>query len=123
MSKTILIADDDAMITQLFHLGFEQAGHDVHVKSATSGELAISALEEKKPDVLVLDIKMPNGDGMVVLEHVKNKEWDLPVIILTNVYDKELQDQCLQYGVRDYLIKHEHKFDHILAKVCACFDA
>jgi two-component system response regulator YesN len=120
MSKTILIADDDAMIMQIFTLGMEQLASDVHIHSSMTGESTISAIESMKPDVLVLDIRMPQGDGFTVLDYLKKQKNNMPVVVLTNYRDDEYVEKCRTYGVKDYLIKHEMKIDRIVERVTAC---
>lgn len=120
MSKTILIADDDAMIMQIFSLGMEQNSSDVRIHSSSTGESTIIALESIKPDILVLDIRMPQGDGFSVLDYMKKKKINLPVIVLTNYRNDEYLEKCRAYGVKDYLIKHEMKIDRIVERVSEC---
>lgn len=120
MSKTILIADDDAMIMQIFSLGLEQTDSDVRVHSALTGESAISAIKTVKPDILVLDIRMPQGDGFSVLEYLKKEKITLPVVVLTNYRNDDYIARCRSYGVKDYLVKHEMKIDRIVERVSAC---
>ncbi len=119
MSKTILIADDDSMIMQIFSLGLEQNSSDVRIHSASTGESAISAIEAVKPDVLVLDIRMPQGDGFTVLEYLKKQKINLPVVVLTNYRNDDYVAKCRSYGVKDYLVKHEMKIDRIVERVNA----
>ncbi len=121
MSKTILIADDDAMIMQIFSLGMEQNASDIRIHSATTGESTILAIQSVKPDVLVLDIRMPQGDGFSVLEYLKKEKINMPVVVLTNYRNDDYVTKCRAYGVKDYLIKHEMKIDRIVERVNACF--
>lgn len=121
MSKTILIADDDAMIMQIFSLGMEQNSSDVQIHSTSTGESTIIAIKKVKPDVLVLDIRMPQGDGFTVLEYLKKEKMNIPVVILTNYRNDDYVTKCREYGVKDYLVKHEMKIDGIVQRVSACF--
>lgn len=118
MSKIVLIADDDTMITQLFNLGFEKTNQDVIVRSAATGERAIASMQEEEPHVLILDIRIPKGDGFAVLEHMKERHSQVPVIVLTNYRDDAYEKKCAHYGVKDYIVKHDHKFDKIMERVC-----
>lgn len=120
MSKTILIADDDSMIMQIFSLNMEQNASDVRLHSASTGESTITAIETIKPDVLVLDIRMPQGDGFTVLDYLKKKKIDLPVVVLTNYRNDDYVTKCRAYGVKDYLVKHETKIDRIVERVNEC---
>ena len=120
MSKTILIADDDAMIMQIFSLGLEQVNADVHLHSAGTGDSAIDAIKKLKPDLLVLDIRMPQGDGFSVLDYLKTQNSDMPVVILTNYLNDDYMTRCKNYGVKEYMVKHEMKIDRIVERVSAC---
>ncbi len=120
MQKTILIADDDDMIMQIFSLGMEQNNADVHIHSAGTGELTIAAINTIKPDVIVLDIRMPHGDGFSVLDYLRQENSQIPVVVLTNYRNDEYVERCRSYGVKDYLVKHEMKIDRIVERVSAC---
>lgn len=120
MQKTILIADDDDMIMQIFSLGMEQNNSDVHIHSSGTGEATIAAIMSVKPDVIVLDIRMPHGDGFSVLDYLRKEKSEIPVVVLTNYRNDEYVEKCRTYGVKDYLVKHEMKIDRIVERVNAC---
>ena len=118
MSKTILIADDDSTIVKLFSLDAESRDTDVMIRSSGTGEETIAMLTRQKPDVLVLDIRMPRGDGFTVLEYLQEHKIDLPVIILTNYNNDEYTKKVKNYGqVKEYMIKHEMRIDRIIDRV------
>jgi len=117
MSKTILLADDDPLITQIMSFGMEQTDGDFVIRSTASGEATIEALKEKTPDILVLDIRMPGGDGFTVLEYLQKQKSTVPVVILTNYRNDEYLKRSRDYGVKEYLVKHELKVDGIVRSV------
>ncbi|HVW66599.1 MAG TPA: response regulator transcription factor [Candidatus Peribacteraceae bacterium] len=117
MPKTILIADDDPMIMQIVSLGMEQKNSDAVIRSTATGETTITSIEESVPDLIVLDIRMPGGDGFTVLEHLKKNKLSIPVVILTNYRTDAYIEKSRTYGVKDYLVKHELKLDGIISKV------
>jgi CheY-like chemotaxis protein len=119
MPKTILVADDDSMITRLFSLHFEQAGTEITVRSASNGDEAVAFLSGGCPDMVVLDIRMPKGDGFTVLEHLKKQQCNVPVVVLTNYRNDAYLEKCQAYGVKEYLVKHELNIDRIMDKVGA----
>lgn len=123
MTKNILIVDDDFNVVQLFALNAENRDVDIHIRSAASGEEAIASIEAAKPDVLVLDIKMPKGDGFSVLEHLQKKQHDVPVVILTNYRNDEYLKKSKSFGsVKDYLVKTETRMEHVIDKVRTYID-
>ncbi len=118
MAKTILIADDDSTIVKLFHLDAESKNTDIVIRTSATGEETIEMLKSGKPDVLVLDIRMPKGDGFTVLEHLQKHKIDLPVIILTNYRTDEYLKKSKTYGqVKEYIVKHETRIDRVIDTV------
>jgi len=107
MSKRVLIVDDDSLLTKFFEFEMHKnATQPISVFSADDGLEAILHIDRMCPDLLVLDIRLPKADGFAVLEHMKQKNYNFPVLILTN-YDKdEYREQCRKYEhVLEYLLK------------------
>lgn len=105
MKKTILIIEDDIDIINLSKKPLEQEGFTVSV--AMSVKFGIEKIKIEKPDIILLDIMLPDGDGAEVLKWTKrNQEFsDIPTIILTaksNEFDKVL---LLELGADDYITK------------------
>ncbi len=118
MSKTILIADDDSTVTQLFSLNAESNDADLVIRSSETGEDTIAALSTHKPDILILDIRMPKGDGFVVLEHIKKHKLDIPVIILTNYRNETYVEKSKTFSnVKEYIVKHEVRMERVFSAV------
>ena len=120
MCARILIVDDDQTISSLFSLDCESRNSDIIINSAASGEEAIEAIERIRPQVLVLDLRMVKGDGFSVLDHLKSIGSTMPVVVLTNYKNATYESRCKEYGVRNYLIKHEHPMSRIVDTVQAC---
>lgn len=120
MSARILIADDDQTICSLFSLDCETRGSDATVSAVASGDEAIIAIERLKPQVLVLDLRMSKGDGFHVLEHLKETGSTIPVVVVTNYKNDAYEQRCKEYGVKRYMIKHEHPMSRIVDTVTAC---
>lgn len=123
MSSRILIVDDDQTISSLFSLDCESRDADVIISSALSGDEGIEAIERLQPQVLVLDLRMSKGDGFHVLEHLKSIGSSMPVVVVTNYKNAEYERRCQEYGVRKYMIKHEHPMSRIVDTVTACMQA
>lgn len=118
MSQTVLIADDDATIVKLFSLDAENRETNITIRSSATGEETIDMLTHNTPDVLVLDIRMPKGDGFTVLEYLQKHNINLPVVILTNYQNEEYVKKSKTFSqVKEYMIKHEMRIDRIIDTV------
>ncbi len=116
--KTILIAEDDAFIGDIYEVKLKDAGYDVVL--ANNGREAIEKLESGvKPHIMLLDIVMPYMDGFDVLEAMNNREeWKaIPVVLLTNLSQKEDVDRGISLGAKDFLIKSHFTPSEVLSKV------
>jgi CheY-like chemotaxis protein len=79
--KRILVVDDEESIRLLFKDELEEEGYEVEL--AGGGEEALKKLRTSKPDLITLDLKMPDMGGLEVLERIREKDKDLPVVICT----------------------------------------
>lgn len=116
--KTIMIVEDDAFIGDIYEVKLKDAGYNVIL--ASNGRDAIEKLEGgTKPNILLLDIVMPYMDGFDVLEALgKRDEWKkLPVVLLTNLSQKDDVDRGMALGAKDFLIKSHFTPTEVLAKV------
>jgi CheY-like chemotaxis protein len=89
--KTILFAEDNLGAARLCKIELEDEGYRVLL--AHDGEQACRAVQERVPDVVVLDISMPGIDGLEALEHIKNAHPHLPVILFTGFDEDCVTDQ------------------------------
>lgn len=117
MSPRILIADDDQTICTLFALDCETRESTAMVSTAGNSAEAIDAIQRLQPQVIVLDLRMTKGDGFGVLDYLKQTNSPIPVVVVTNYKNDEYVARCKEYGVRDYLIKHEHPMRRIVDTV------
>ncbi len=103
----IAIVEDDLAIAQMYRLKFEALGH--HVEIAENGKLGLELCERLKPDLLLLDLMMPEMNGDEMLEKMRATEWGkgIKVIILTNVGEQEAPEKLKSLHVRDYIVKAE----------------
>lgn len=101
----ILIVEDDAFLAGIYAGKFEKEGFKVVL--AQDGELALKTAKKELPDIVLLDILLPKLDGFEVLEQLKADAGlrHIPVILLTNLGQKEDVDRGLKLGAADYLIK------------------
>jgi two-component system KDP operon response regulator KdpE len=116
MKKTrILIVDDELSILKYLRANLEAEGYEVLM--AKDGAQALQTLEAELPDLVVLDIMMPEMDGLEVCRRLR--EWSqLPVIMLSARDDESDKVQCLDLGADDYITKPFGK-DEFIARVRA----
>ena len=100
--KKILVVDDEPDVAQLARVYLEKRGYQVIV--ATSGREALDKTRQEHPDLITLDILLPDMDGFVVLEHLKAEPdtASIPVLMLTIVQDR---DKAIKLGALEYLNK------------------
>ncbi|NTV40942.1 MAG: response regulator [Candidatus Moranbacteria bacterium] len=117
--KKILIIEDDAFIRDIYQMKFDQEGFEVF--TAENGIIALKEMEQLVPDIILLDIIMPYMDGMETLRQIKEKEIlkNIPIIMLTNISEKEKIDEGVEQGVNDYLIKSHFTPSEVVRKVRA----
>ncbi|WP_242217635.1 response regulator [Bacillus cereus group sp. BfR-BA-01380] len=101
----VLIVEDDPMVAMLNKHYLEQVGGFELVHIANSVEEALQVLEETHIDFILLDIFMPGDTGFELLLHIRNKEKEIDVMMISAVHDMVSIKKALQYGVVDYLIK------------------
>ena len=101
--KPIWIIDDDKSIRWVFEKALART--DLEFKTFSSVAEALNALEREQPQVVVSDIRMPNGSGLDFLGEIKQKYPDIPVIIMTAYSDLESAVAAFQGGAFEYLAK------------------
>ncbi len=102
MSKTILVVDDEAGVRQLIEEYLTERGF--HVVTADNGRNAIFAARHEKPDLILLDIMMPEMDGFDFIRTYR-KERDTPIIVLTARLEESDKVVGLELGADDYVTK------------------
>lgn len=114
---TILLVEDDSFLSNIYKTKFEMEGFEVI--SAADGEAGLALAKSKKVDVILLDILLPKMDGFSVLKELKadKNAKDVPVILLTNLGQKDDVSRGLELGATDYLIKAHFKPSETVAKV------
>ena len=115
MNKKILIAEDDEFLTKMYRLQLEQDNWDVEI--CRDGQEAMDSMDSKQPDIILLDLLMPKVDGYAVLEHIKEKGYKFPVLILSNLSQSLDQEKCKKFGAQDYFIKSEIEIDDLTEKI------
>jgi len=112
--RLILVDDHSLCRTGLTDLLRQRAGMDV-VAALSEPEQVIAALRDKRPDLLVLDLRMPAVDGLTLLQRIRAEGLDTPVVILTMSDSETDLAAALRAGVRGYLLKDMEPEDVITA--------
>lgn len=106
-SKTykIAIIEDDQAISQMYRMKFEAEGYEVD--TAENGKLGLALIETMGPDIVLLDLMMPEMTGEEMLVELRKKDWgkDIPVIILTNMGEQEVPMRMKELNVRSFILK------------------
>jgi DNA-binding response OmpR family regulator/chromosome segregation ATPase len=117
-TKTILFVEDDPFALKLYTKGLKRAGFEVQV--AENGLLALDALSQNKPDLVVLDLMLPEMPGLEVLRFIRSEGHlkDTPVIVLSNAYLDELATEAINAGANRGLLKTECTPAKLVEQVC-----
>ncbi|HDP67336.1 MAG TPA: response regulator [Candidatus Marinimicrobia bacterium] len=122
MKTKILIVDDEHDIVELLEDFLLQKGYEI-AKAYSQAE-ARTQLEAFKPAIMLLDIKLPDGDGIEFLKQIRPKYEDLGIIMITGLADKKIALDALKNGASDYIIKPidlNYLSNSVLAKVVTGF--
>lgn len=111
--RRVLIAEDEALIRLDLKEMLQEAGYDV-VGEAADGQQAIDLTEALRPDLVILDVKMPGMDGITAAEQIVSAA-AAPVIMLTAFSQRELVERAAEAGAMAYLVKPFDKSDLIPA--------
>jgi len=113
--KIIVVDDSKLMRQRIIGLISDIPGVDISAEAASSIE-AIELLEKLKPDVIILDIRMPEGNGLKVLKYIQQKESSVITIVFTNYPLKQYKDKCMELGA-DYFFDKSNEFEKLLEVV------
>ena len=115
MSK-VLIIEDDKFLRELLQVKLKKENFSVFV--AVNGEEGIKKAQEEQPDLILLDLILPNIDGFEVLKRIRDNPAiaAIKVIVLSNLGQKEDVERALNLGAVDYLVKAHFTLDEIVEK-------
>ncbi len=113
----IAIIEDDAAISQMYRMKFEASGFEVQM--ADNGKQGIELIKSFIPDIILLDLQMPEMNGVEALEIIRKNNWgkDIPVIILTNTGEEESPKKIRELGINSYIVKADLTPNQVLDKV------
>jgi DNA-binding response OmpR family regulator len=106
MAKVAIVEDDQA-ISQMYRIKFEAEGFEV--ETAENGKLGLELAEKMQPDIILLDLMMPEMTGDEMLQKMRKTDWgkDIRVIILTNMGGEEAPPILKELGVKRFILKAE----------------
>ncbi|HEY1085652.1 MAG TPA: response regulator [Candidatus Saccharimonadales bacterium] len=116
MTKIAIIEDDQA-ISQMYRMKFEADGFEVQL--ADNGKAGVSLVKSFKPDLVLLDLQMPEMSGDEALAEIRGENWgkDIPVIILTNMGEEESPQSLKELDVKSYIVKADLTPSQVVARV------
>ena len=119
--KNILLVEDDPFLIDIYTTKLKEAGFSVEV--ATDGEGGLRLITEKKFDLLVLDIVLPQIDGWEILRKIKNEKLktknfrDLKIVVLSNLGQKDEVEKGIKLGATKYLIKAHYTPSEVIEEI------
>lgn len=115
-SKTILVVEDQIPILQILVYRFDSEGFNVI--EAKNGKDGLELALKEHPDLILLDIILPKLDGIEMLKKLRADNWgkDVPVVILTNLSDKETLAKTLENQSYDFFVKSESNIKNVVKR-------
>ena len=115
MAKILIIEDEEFLMKNL-QLALAE---DFEVIGSANGREGLNKAKQENPDLILLDIVLPDLDGIEVLKVLKadNQTDDIPVIVLTNLSDQATISKILDVGGTEYLVKSDWTIDEVVTKV------
>ncbi len=102
--QTILLTDDEAHIRKFIGLILRKFGNP-RILEASDGVQALALYTEHRPDMVLLDVNMPNMDGLQALAQIKLADPEAIVVMLTSLTNRQTVEECVRLGAADYLRK------------------
>jgi DNA-binding response OmpR family regulator len=118
LKNTILIIEDDAKLSKAYSDGLKRKGFNI--LSSKSGEEGLAIAEKEAPNLMMLDLMLPDMPGEMILKRMNDTGMikKIPVIVLTNKADDASRHNCLEVlGASDYLIKADYTIEGINRKI------
>jgi DNA-binding response OmpR family regulator len=114
--KLILIVEDEKALTQSLESALKET---YEIALASTGQEGIEQAQRHRPDLILLDIQLPDINGIEVLQQLKHnaKTELIPVMILTNLGDADTVGRILKAGGTTYLVKSDHSLDEVARRI------
>jgi CheY-like chemotaxis protein len=116
-SPSILVVEDETVLRGLLMTTLQGEGYRVY--EATNGKEGLDASLELHPQLILLDIIMPEMNGIDMLKRLRQDKWgrSATVVLLTNLGDRESIESAKEFEIRDYLVKSDWSLDEISQKI------
>ena len=110
----VLVVEDDKFLMSAYRAKLTKVGFEVQI--AGDGEEALETLKTYQPDIILLDLVMPRKDGFMTLADIKKQSnlQHIPVIVASNLGQKEDLDKAMSLGASDYIIKSDLSMDALV---------
>lgn len=117
MNKKILIIEDETALLYALSAALNVEG--LETLTATNGKEGLTLARSSKPNLIVLDLRLPEVDGFQVLEDLKKNEEtkQIPVVIVTNLGEKDTEDRCKKLGAIDFITKADNSLEEIVNNI------
>jgi two-component system, OmpR family, KDP operon response regulator KdpE len=112
----VLVIDDEPPIRKLLRMGL--GAHGYEILEAPSGRVSLELLEQKKPDLIILDLGLPDIQGLDLLRMIRSRNESVPIVVLSSRGDEAGKVQALDLGADDYVTK-PFGMDELLARMRA----
>lgn len=115
--KKILLIEDDEFIRDLVSAKLVQ--NSFEVLSASSAEEAVSSIDENMPDLLILDLELPEKQGVDFLRELRHssKYVDFPIIVFSNNDEPEIKEECEKLGITSFFVKINTDLDELVSQI------
>ncbi|MBL7045130.1 MAG: response regulator [Parcubacteria group bacterium] len=114
MAKILIIEDDNFLLEMLTKTSTQEG---LDIKIAVDGEAGLANIKAEKFDLILLDLILPKLPGLELLKQLRDEGDNTPVIVLSNLYDKESIDLAKSLKIKDYIIKAQSTPKEIIEKV------
>jgi len=114
---SVLVIDDEESLVNVLERKFGDEGMTVY--TANNGREGLEVALREHPDVILLDIMMPEMDGFDVMRHLQQDEWGrtVPIILLTNSSSIETVAKAVHTGMSEFLVKTDMRLDDVVGRV------
>ncbi len=119
--QTIFIVEDDKVLRGAYQRRFARTSFNV--RTAENGQEALQMMQQEQPDLLICDLMMPVQDGWWVLEQVRERGYQFPILVLTNLDDDATIKRLDSFKVDGYLVKRNMSLHSLVEKVNELLEA